>query len=95
VSATSLVPAVTVPLITVDVVVAPAVSASIRITECTMPYAAGELRPYLKPAFQLQHAQVRASLRRLFHGLLLLSTKVCAFVCGGCPCHMCAGAAGC
>jgi hypothetical protein len=34
-------PSVAVPLITVDVVVAPAVSAAIDITGCTMPYSAG------------------------------------------------------
>jgi hypothetical protein len=41
VSAELLSPSVTVPLITVDVVVAPAVSASIDLTQCTMPYSAG------------------------------------------------------
>jgi uncharacterized repeat protein (TIGR01451 family) len=51
VSATKLSPAVTVPLITVDVVVAPAVTASIRITDCTMLLAAGELKLDYKPAF--------------------------------------------
>jgi hypothetical protein len=51
VSAAQLDPTVTVPLITVDVVVAPAVTASIRITDCTMPYAAGKLRLEYKPAF--------------------------------------------
>jgi hypothetical protein len=47
VSADLLDPAVAVPLITVDVVVAPAASASIIIAGCSMPYAEGALTPDL------------------------------------------------
>lgn len=76
VSADLLDAAVTVPVITVDVVVAPAVSASISKAGCTMPYNAGELRAGLHCQTNVRYTAPRQHNSAMLQHWLLMSASI-------------------